>query len=372
MTAQSGKRERNSNIELLRILTMLGVIILHYNNISIGGGLSFVDGDSINKYVLYFLESLAACGVNLFVFITGYYLCTSFKRDIWKPIDLVIEVIIINFVAYFIRMGCGAQMLSIKDIVAACIPSNWFVILYVALYFLSLFLNAAIDWICTHKNGRIQYRNILLVLIVLFSVWPTLVDVLGEVSNREWLGLSTVGMYGSQYGYSIVNFSLAYCVGAYLRMNKKKTVKKRYLVLAISANTVVITTWALINDMIGYGMERSAWEYCNPLIILNSVLIFKLFEEINIPNSSIINHLAKASFTAYLLHNYFLPYIAIEKAVKANVLIMCVHMLASTVCIYMLAWIVFEIYHRIINPILTMCRKKFAYWISLNTEGDNG
>lgn len=31
------RRDRESNIELLRILAMLGVIILHYNNPYIGG-----------------------------------------------------------------------------------------------------------------------------------------------------------------------------------------------------------------------------------------------------------------------------------------------------------------------------------------------
>lgn len=31
------KAERQSNIELLRILTMCGVVILHYNNKTIGG-----------------------------------------------------------------------------------------------------------------------------------------------------------------------------------------------------------------------------------------------------------------------------------------------------------------------------------------------
>lgn len=33
-------KQRNSNIELLRIMSMIGVIILHYNNPEIGGGLS--------------------------------------------------------------------------------------------------------------------------------------------------------------------------------------------------------------------------------------------------------------------------------------------------------------------------------------------
>ena len=32
------RRYRESNIELLRILAMLGVIILHYNKPAIGGG----------------------------------------------------------------------------------------------------------------------------------------------------------------------------------------------------------------------------------------------------------------------------------------------------------------------------------------------
>lgn len=32
------RRERNSGIELLRILAAMGVIILHYNNAEIGGG----------------------------------------------------------------------------------------------------------------------------------------------------------------------------------------------------------------------------------------------------------------------------------------------------------------------------------------------
>ena len=32
------KKERQSNIELLRILAIMGVIVLHYNNAEMGGG----------------------------------------------------------------------------------------------------------------------------------------------------------------------------------------------------------------------------------------------------------------------------------------------------------------------------------------------
>ena len=74
-----GKTARQSNIELLRILAIMGVIILHYNNPVIGGGIKFVEKNSMNYYVLYLLESLFACGVNLFMLISGYFMFESSK-----------------------------------------------------------------------------------------------------------------------------------------------------------------------------------------------------------------------------------------------------------------------------------------------------
>ena len=75
--------ERKSNIELLRIFTMIGVIILHYNNPTIGGGITYATKGSANFYILYFLESLFACAVDLFILISGYFMCTNNKRNIF-------------------------------------------------------------------------------------------------------------------------------------------------------------------------------------------------------------------------------------------------------------------------------------------------
>lgn len=72
---------RNSNIELLRILTAMGIMILHYNNTTMGRGLTLAENYSINQMLLILLESLFICGVNLFVLISGYFLSTSNRRD---------------------------------------------------------------------------------------------------------------------------------------------------------------------------------------------------------------------------------------------------------------------------------------------------
>lgn len=46
------KNYRDSNIELLRILSIWGVIILHYNNQTIGGGLQYVQEGTLNEALL--------------------------------------------------------------------------------------------------------------------------------------------------------------------------------------------------------------------------------------------------------------------------------------------------------------------------------
>lgn len=71
--------KRQSNIELLRILASMAVIILHYITPNAGGALQYVrnTGGGINEAILRLLESLLANAVNLFMMISGYFLCES-------------------------------------------------------------------------------------------------------------------------------------------------------------------------------------------------------------------------------------------------------------------------------------------------------
>lgn len=71
------KAKRQSNIELLRIMTMCGVIVLHYNNATIGGGLAYAQG--INLVILYYLESLLHVRL-ICLFLLVDILCTQSKR----------------------------------------------------------------------------------------------------------------------------------------------------------------------------------------------------------------------------------------------------------------------------------------------------
>ena len=135
------KKARQSNIELLRIFTMLGVIILHYNNPSIGGGLKYVETGSINYYLLNVLESIFVCAVDLFMLISGYFMVYSTKRNMWKPIQLFVQVSIFSAAKYIIVQGIINNSFKLPGLFRSVIPTNYFVILYVVVFVVSPYIN---------------------------------------------------------------------------------------------------------------------------------------------------------------------------------------------------------------------------------------
>jgi len=285
-------------------------------------------------------------------------MCTNNKRTLLKPLQLVVQVVAFKEAYYLLKVLLGISTFSIKQFAGNLIPVNYFVILYIALYFLSPFLNMMIERI-DEKNC---FGSFLAVLIILFSVWPTVVDILQEITGKEFRGLSTIGAYGSQWGYSIVNFSMMYMIGAWLKYRKDDEKMRVNHAPGIFIAVCVLTVWACINDIIGYNVERSAWEYCNPVMIFLAVKIFLLFRQIEIRGrrlSKVINRLAQSSFSVYLLHFYLLPYIGIEKFVSSNVWTMVLHIIVSTVVIYLICWCVGEIYGYVSRPIYSVLKRKF-------------
>lgn len=347
------KKTRSSNIELLRVAAALGVIILHYNNKDIGGGFGYVQWNSINPYLLYFLESMAICAVNVFILISGYFMCTSYKRNLSKPIELLLQLILFRelvcFMSIFLQVHNGVSLSEIplaKKILINLVPDNYFVILYVVLYLVSVYINIIFSVL-----DRKQMRRMILVMGLLFSVWPTLVDISERLLGFSWSGLSSVGAGGSQGGYTIVNFVLMYCIGAYIRLHERdRSYSGGHMLLGYGVCVVLLTAWQLVDIRFGTNVSGIALEYCNPLVIASAVYIFFFFKQIQLKESRVINTLAKGSFSVYLLHIALLPFAQISRFCNANIVVLIAHIAATSVGIYLICWGINCIYTKLMKP----------------------
>ena len=340
------RTQRQSNIELLRILATCMVIILHYNSVTGGGFFTVQDGSS-NQFILVALESISIPAVNIFVIITGYFLCKTNVRDFMKPLGLVAQVIVFAVITFAIGRIFIPQNANIDTLFEYLFSSNWYVYIFFALYLISPFIN--VMWDKLNPSGK---RILLAFVMILFSIYPTLIDILKYWSGRQLNGSSTIGLEGSQAGYTIVNFVVLYLIGAYIRDNDKKTDKNKTL----SAYFICLClnmAWAYA-DGIRQGKniyDTVAWNYSNPLVIAEAALLFMLFREIKVKNGRLINIFAGASFTVYVLHLRFIGFFKISEFAARNPAILILHLIACVIGLYLACTICYFAYSVVAKPV---------------------
>ena len=349
----NGKSVRQSNIELLRIVAAIGVVLLHYNNPLIGGGFKYVAGGSINEFILTVLETAAIPAVNLFVLISGYFLCRSSKRDGFKIVKLLMQYFIFGILFYLAIELPKGQGFSLDSFLSYFTGAFWFIFVYAALYMISPYLN--IIWDSLLQDGR---KRLLIISLGLFSVYPMMVDIAESVSGRSMGGLSTIGIEGSQSGYTIVNFVLMYFLGCCLQTSKRKYRAGKILILLI-VNMAALIIWSYVDHIfLGKSLIGSvSIKYENPLVISEAVLIFLLFKNIKMPDSRIINTLSSTALTTYLLHVRFLPLFHVEEFVTKSPLMLIVHALFTGVLIYLICFVLGKTYDFIMQPFFTVLDK---------------
>ena len=97
------KKERSSNLELFRIITMILIVAHHY---VVNSGLAYIDGPicanplSWRSLFLLIFGAWGKIGINCFVLITGYFMCRS-SITLKKFAKLLCEVMF-----YKIIIGC--------------------------------------------------------------------------------------------------------------------------------------------------------------------------------------------------------------------------------------------------------------------------
>ena len=106
------KKEKNGNIEILRIVSMIMILILHF----------FYHGNILNEMPKKInllcvstisVEVLCIVAVNIFILISGYFLCKS-KFDINKIIKLYGEIFVYSLIIGFILLLTNKIELNIK------------------------------------------------------------------------------------------------------------------------------------------------------------------------------------------------------------------------------------------------------------------
>ncbi|MCR5656305.1 MAG: acyltransferase family protein [Butyrivibrio sp.] len=356
-------KDRQSNIELLRILAALGVIILHYNNPTYGKGFTNAAPFSANQFVLILLEALTICAVNVFVIITGYFMVNAKRADIFKPVRLLFQQVffaIVSFAICFIYLKGNFPKEKLVSFIA---PLSWFTMIFSALYLLSPFLNLL--WHAMDYHAR---KTLLLVMFVLFSICSIIADIPQFLLNWKMQGVSFLGIEGDQSGYNIIQFIFMYYLGCMIRDvsengDKAGTENKDFFhkinktgtaVCAYVMSTAVILGATYVEMLVSKDLppiNSSFLDYNNPFVILQAVSLLVIFKNMKIQNTRLINSTSASTFTVYILHARFFELLGVGNYFPDQPLVLLGNVLVIAAAVYVLCDICHAAYGFITKPL---------------------
>lgn len=320
-------KQRESNIELLRILAMFLIVLHHY---CVNSGLvQIMDLDHItaNTVLVQFMSIGGKVGVNIFFLISGFYMVNSSMKWI-KVCKLLGQIFILNIIVFLFLTSLGYDY-GIKDYlriipIVFSVPDS-FIASYLMVYLLSSLINKFVKTLNKKEFGYLL--GILLFYYVILQSF---------FLQNTW----------HYFGWAFV----LYLVGAYIKLFDMCSLKLPFGKLSI---LLVLIIWGCILavDFVGVKYGFRGWTFfigdSNKItVFLLGLSIFFYFLNLRVKYNKFINLVAGASFGVLLLHaNNHIMRQWLWKDFLDNVFyfdnpFMWVHMFISVIAVYVVCTII--------------------------------
>ena len=321
--------ERNTNIEILRIIAILLIVISHYSvhNVTNVNELSF----SLNKILLQMM-TLGNIGSELFMLITGYYLINSSKVKLSKLLKLWLQIIFYSVGNYILFVLLNLEPFSytifIKSFFPITFQEYWFASVYFIIYLFHPYINTMI-------NNLIQKDFIKLIFLSLLVF-----SILNLITNQLY------------YFNELIQLIIIYIIGAYYGKYKDNYIDKNKSVKLFIISVLILSLSTIGLEYLNNSMDSRFINYLysrnSLIVIMISISLFNIFKTKKEFSNKIINNVSSCAFGVYLLsetpvmRNYLWKNIFNNyNYVSSSYLI--IHMLISVLITFMVCLIVEEI-----------------------------
>lgn len=279
----SAKAPRQSNLELLRILAMCGVLLVHADF----GALGWPDYRELTTETFYsvtriVLEAFALVSVNVFILISGWFGINFRLKALAK---LLFQCMFFFFGIYFTLVFCGVEQFGLGGLWRCLMLGNnaWFVKCYIGLMIVAPVINAFV-----RTADRITFRNLLILFFVFQSFY-------GWISN---------GAEFIKDGYSVFSFCGLYMLARYIRIHSPgfasgSAVFDFMVYCGFSLLTAVMMIMATYVDKCI--LLNALFKYTSPLLIAAAMFLLLGFSKKPFVSKT-INIIAASCFAVYLFH----------------------------------------------------------------------
>lgn len=279
---------RNSSIELYRIITMLCIVAHHY--VVNSGIMNEITQENVmqpNSIFALLFGFGGKTGINCFMLITGYFMCTS-SINAKKFLRVFLEIEFYKILFYLIFLLTGYEAFSIKALAKTILPiysiGTGFTSSYLIFFLFIPFLNILIKAMSQKEHGLL-----IILCLCVNSVLQTFLFATNAFTYVGW-------------------FMVLYFIGSYIRLYPNKLLDNRKFwiyasIISIGLSWLSVIVLSFIYNKTGiHGMYWMLSDSNKLLATLNSVCLFTLFKNINLKYNPIINKIAASAFGVLMIH----------------------------------------------------------------------
>ena len=282
MNVNTSIKERDSNLELFRIVVMLLIVAHHY---LVNSGLKeLVDSQPATNqsYYLYALGMWGKTGINCFVLITGFFMCKS-QITLKKFFKLLLEIYFYKIIICMVFVFAGYESLNTRTILRLFSPvnnlNNGFVSAFIIFYLFIPFLNIVVNNI-----SKRNHQWLIVLCILIYCVYAKTGHI--TLNYVAW-------------------FAVLHFIASYLRFYSIPYIKScktwgifTLVLIAISMLSVfILRTFFNGKPIFWFVSDSNA-----PFALLTGISAFMFFKNIKVKQSLFINTVASTTFGVLLIH----------------------------------------------------------------------
>ena len=286
-------KNRNYGIDLLRIFSMINIVNLH---IILYSRQIYLDYSNPKFKHIWRLEAFSYPAVNCFGLISGIvgYKKYKFANIIYLWFQTLFYSVCISYYLFFIeKLKKNNLIISFFPIL---IKRSWYINAYFSMYILLPIINFGIN-----SLKRTFYRNLIISVILLFSVY----DIIGKI-----MGYS-LNLFLNN-GYSSMWLLLLYIIGSYIGKHIISYNNKCSYIYFISYILIFFFSTFFNSEFFSklYELKNKLPKnifisYISPTTIMQAISLIMIFSKIKIKNKlliKIITFLKPLTFSTLLIH----------------------------------------------------------------------
>lgn len=324
---------RNYGIDLLRVLSMCGIVGLHVfgqNTI-----LQNLNHNTISYVLAYSIYILIFSSVNIFAMISGYLYVKKENINKKNIINLLLIVLFYSILITLIFFGFNlynVRILGYVGIIDSIFPflagRYWYILSYILLFIMIPYINIIIK-----SLQKEQLKKLLLILFLLFSILPTIFQI---------------DFFKLENGYSPFWLMYCYSLGAYFKLYSID-LRKIDCIKIILLNILIelLSNFIIWKFNPNYNIQ-ALLSYVSPFIIINSLCLLSIFTNIKVSNKCIIkilSILSSCAFGVYIIHCHILiiDYMlkdSVKFLTNTNCAVLVCGLIVSIIIIYLICTII--------------------------------